>query len=56
MASTFKSILCGAVLDRTDHGALALSERLEVRTEGILDYAPVTREHVGQTLSIVISA
>ncbi len=52
MASTFKSVLCGAVLDRADHGRLALSEPIAVRQQDILDYAPVARKHVGGTLTI----
>lgn len=52
MASTFKSVLCGAVLDRADHGLLALSEPIEVRRQDILDYAPVARRYVGGTLTI----
>lgn len=52
MASVFKSVLCGAVLNRAEYGTLALEERIEIRSEDILHYAPVTKEHVGDTLSI----
>ena len=52
MASTFKSVLCGAVLDQADQGGLALDEQLPVRAEEILSYAPVTTLHAGKSLSI----
>lgn len=52
MASTFKSILCGAVLDRVDQGDISLKERIEIRAEDVLSYAPVTEKHVGASLSI----
>ncbi|MDZ4392063.1 class A beta-lactamase [Cypionkella sp.] len=52
MASTFKSVLCGAVLDRVAAGTLSLDDPLEVRQADILDYAPVTEAHVGETMSV----
>ena len=52
MASVFKSVLCGAVLARSDRKTLDLSEQIEIRQQHILEYAPVTRQHVGQALSI----
>ncbi|MBE1285917.1 MAG: class A beta-lactamase [Rhodobacteraceae bacterium] len=52
MASTFKPLLCGAVLDQTDQGQLSLAERVPVQQSDLLDYAPVTRNYVGQSLSI----
>ncbi|MEM8877550.1 MAG: class A beta-lactamase [Pseudomonadota bacterium] len=52
MNSTFKSLLCGAVLSQVDRGKLTLDEPIPVRAEDILQYAPVTKEHVGATLSI----
>jgi beta-lactamase class A len=52
MASTFKSVLCGAVLDRMNQGDISLKERIEIHAEDILSYAPVTEKHVGASLSI----
>lgn len=52
MASTFKSVLCGAVLDRVAAGTLSLDDHLEVRQADILDYAPVTETHVGGTMPV----
>lgn len=52
MASTFKAMLCGAVLDRVDEGTLSLGEPLEIRQEDILEYAPVTETKVGETMPV----
>ncbi|WP_108662224.1 class A beta-lactamase [Acuticoccus kandeliae] len=52
MASTFKSVLCGAVLARVDAGDLSLSEPLAVRKAAMIAHAPVTEKHVGGTMSI----
>lgn len=52
MASTFKAMLCGAVLHRADAGALDLDERLEIEPEDVLAYAPVTETMVGGTMSV----
>ncbi|MCF3932027.1 class A beta-lactamase [Acuticoccus sp. M5D2P5] len=52
MASTFKSVLCGAVLDRVDRGALTLDEPIAVRETDMVAYAPVTEKHVGGTMTV----
>jgi beta-lactamase class A len=52
MASTFKSLLCGAVLEQLDRGALSLDERLAIRPGEIHGHAPVTRDRAGQTLPV----
>ncbi|MEX0371009.1 MAG: class A beta-lactamase [Tateyamaria sp.] len=52
MASTFKSVLCGAVLDQVDRGQLSLDTDIPIRTEALQRYAPVAKTHVGGTLSI----
>lgn len=52
MASTFKSVLCGAVLERVDEGELSLSEPIAVEASDILDYAPVAETRVGATMTI----
>lgn len=52
MASTFKPLLCGAILDQVDKGALALTDPLPIRADDILAYAPVTKDHAGGALSI----
>jgi beta-lactamase class A len=52
MNSTFKAMLCGAVLERVDDRTLNLGEEIEISQEDILDYAPVTEAKVGSTMTI----
>ncbi len=52
MASTFKSLLCGAVLERVDRGTLSLSETVTVRGEEVHGHAPVTKERIGHSMQI----
>lgn len=52
MTSTLKSILCGAVLQQVDVGSLDLNERVEIASEDILSYAPVTEPQVGETMTL----
>lgn len=52
MNSTFKTMLCGAVLHRVDEGEIALEERIAIKATDILDYAPVTETMVGDTMSV----
>ncbi len=52
MASTFKMMLCGAVLARVDADELELDEAVAIRAEDILDHAPVTETMVGQTMTL----
>lgn len=47
MCSTFKLLLVGAVLTRVDHGKDPLDHRLIFEQDAVLEYAPVTRKHVG---------
>lgn len=49
MNSTVKAPLCAAILSRDD---IDLTETLPVRTEDILDYAPVTEKRVGTEMSV----
>ena len=52
MASTFKSLLCGAVLEQADRGALTLIETVRVRGEEVHGHAPVTKDRIGQSMRI----
>ena len=52
MTSTFKTLLCGAVLQRVDAGGIDLEERIAIETADILAYAPVTETMVGETMSV----
>ena len=47
MCSTFKCLAAAAVLHEVDAGRLRLDQRLPYATGDLLDYAPVTRAHVG---------
>ncbi|MFC3725655.1 class A beta-lactamase [Neoaquamicrobium sediminum] len=52
MASTFKSVLCGAVLDRVERGLMSLDEQLEIRRDELVAYSPVTEKAAGKTMSV----
>ncbi|MGF1651655.1 MAG: class A beta-lactamase [Hyphomicrobiaceae bacterium] len=52
MASTFKTMLCGAVLDRVDAGKISLNEPITIEQADLLDYAPVTESMIGSTMSV----
>ncbi|MBU6477920.1 MAG: class A beta-lactamase [Xanthomonadaceae bacterium] len=47
MCSTFKLLLAAAVLKRVDQGNEQLDRRIVFGRNVLLDYAPVTRQHVG---------
>lgn len=47
MCSTFKLLAVAAVLARVDRGAERLDRRIVFGKHAVLDYAPVTRQHVG---------
>lgn len=46
MCSTFKLMLAAAILKRVEAGALSLEDRLPVRPEDMVPYAPITSTHV----------
>lgn len=48
MCSTFKWALAAAVLARVDRAQLSLDERVSYGSTDLLEYAPVTREHVAE--------
>lgn len=52
MNSTFKTMLCGAVLQRVDAGDIDLDEPIAIKTTDILEYAPVTETMIGNTMSV----
>ena len=52
MASTFKMLLVAAVLARVDRGADRLDRAIPVRASDILDVSPVSKAHVGGTVSV----
>lgn len=48
LCSTFKWALAAAILQRVDRGELSLYQRVVYGEPDLLDYAPFTREHVGE--------
>lgn len=52
MNSTFKALLCGAVLGWADEGKVDLAETIEIDADDILDHAPVTGSRVGNAMRI----
>ncbi len=52
MCSTFKFVLCAAVLHQADAGRITLDQRVPVRQQDMLSHAPVTTRHVGKDLSV----
>lgn len=47
ICSTFKLLLVAAVLKRVDEGSETLRRRIVFNKHALLDYAPITRQHVG---------
>jgi beta-lactamase class A len=48
MCSTFKALLAAAVLRRVESGTEQLDRRIPYGEGDLLEYAPITREHVGE--------
>jgi beta-lactamase class A len=47
MCSTFKLLAAAAVLKRVDNGEEHLERRIKVQSSDMVDYSPVTKDHVG---------
>lgn len=59
MCSTFKFLAAAAILQRVDRGAEHLDRRIEYAESDLLEYAPVSKEHVkdgGMTLAEICAA
>ncbi len=52
MCSTFKALAAAAILVKVDAGKEQLARRILVEQKDILSYAPVTKQHVGQEMSV----
>ncbi|WP_319497532.1 class A beta-lactamase [uncultured Cohaesibacter sp.] len=52
MASTFKALMCGAVLARVDAGSVSLSDRVTYRADQLQSYSPITKDHVESGMSV----
>lgn len=46
MMSTYKVLLCGAVLSRVDNGSEKLDRRIKYSQHGLDKYSPVTEQHL----------
>lgn len=47
ICSTFKLLLVAAVLKRANHGTETLDRRIVFEKNALLEYAPITQQHVG---------
>ncbi|ATW29704.1 class A beta-lactamase [Candidatus Williamhamiltonella defendens] len=58
MMSTFKVLLCGAVLSRVDAGLEQLDRRIKYRQSDLVKYSPMTKQHLadGMTVAELCSA
>jgi beta-lactamase class A len=52
MCSTFKTLAAAAILARVDTGKEQLARRIAVEQTDILSYAPITKQHVGQDMTV----
>lgn len=52
MSSTFKALLCGAVLARVDAGQESLSRVIPYGSDDIVSYSPVTENHTDTKMSV----
>jgi beta-lactamase class A len=52
MCSTFKALAVAAMLARVDAGKEQLARRIAVEQKDILSYAPITKQHVGQDMTV----
>ena len=52
MSSTFKSLLCGAVLASVDAGQESLDRRVTYTADDLVTYSPVTEKHLDDGLTV----
>lgn len=52
MSSTFKPLLCGAVLAQVDAGREKLSQQVTYQTSDLVPYSPVTEQHVDTGMTV----
>ncbi|HHG8774107.1 TPA: PLA/ORN/TER family class A beta-lactamase [Raoultella planticola] len=52
LMSTFKVLLCGAVLSRVDAGEEKLDRRIHYRRQDLVEYSPVTEKHLSDGLTV----
>lgn len=51
-SSTFKVLLCGAVLARVDAGDEQLDRRIHYRQQDLVDYSPVSEKHLADGMTV----
>lgn len=56
MSSTFKALLCGAVLSRVDAGRETLDRVISYTVDEIVSYSPVTENHTGMSVAALCEA
>ncbi|WP_392563992.1 class A beta-lactamase [Orbus wheelerorum] len=52
MMSTFKVLLCGAVLARIDSGIEQLDRRINYHQTDLVEYSPITKEHLSEGMTV----
>ena len=52
MMSTFKVLLCGAVLSRVDSGQEQLERRIQYHQNDLVEYSPVTEQHLADGMTV----
>ena len=52
MMSTFKVLLCGAVLSRVDAGQEQLGRRIHYSQNDLVEYSPVTEKHLTDGMTV----
>ncbi|HDH1770077.1 broad-spectrum class A beta-lactamase OKP-B-66 [Klebsiella quasipneumoniae] len=52
LMSTFKVLLCGAVLARVDAGDEQLDRRIHYRQQDLVDYSPVSEKHLANGMTV----
>lgn len=52
MMSTFKVLLCSAVLSRVDSGLEQLDRRIRYRQSDLIEYSPITKEHLSEGMTV----
>lgn len=52
MMSTFKVLLCGAVLSRVDSGLEQLDRRIHYRQSDLIEYSPITEKHLSEGMTV----
>jgi beta-lactamase class A len=52
MMSTFKVLLCGAVLSRVDAGQEQLARRIQYRQQDLVAYSPITEKHLTDGMTV----